>query len=287
MKPKNKEVNIFNMSLLDILCGALGAFCFLMLVLFQYWKPEGTEVTKTKENTAQLEQKLQDMMKQMQNMSNLPPDVAEKLKQMAKDFESLSGEMAKLKAMLQQAQAQGEAYRRDAEQARGEAEAAKKEVTKYKMRNPIAMVMTTSTAAHDVDLYVKDAKMDEANPNKVQGVKWPGDVLYNSSYGPASDLWLMRDVPAGEYKVYYKFLDRRGNPDAARVDGYYLHHSSIIRLPRITLPNDRQVYMVGTIRVGADYGSTFTPAPAYEAGYKEQLQRDRQQQQQQQPAPGK
>ena len=34
MKSRNKEVNIFNMSLLDILCGALGAFCFMMLSLF-------------------------------------------------------------------------------------------------------------------------------------------------------------------------------------------------------------------------------------------------------------
>ena len=34
MKRRNREVNIFNMSLLDILCGALGAFCFMMLALF-------------------------------------------------------------------------------------------------------------------------------------------------------------------------------------------------------------------------------------------------------------
>ena len=34
MRRRNREVNIFNMSLLDILCGALGAFCFMMLALF-------------------------------------------------------------------------------------------------------------------------------------------------------------------------------------------------------------------------------------------------------------
>lgn len=34
MKVRRREVNIFNMSLLDILCGALGAFCFMMLTLF-------------------------------------------------------------------------------------------------------------------------------------------------------------------------------------------------------------------------------------------------------------
>ncbi|MGH7320382.1 MAG: hypothetical protein ACRELA_12260, partial [Candidatus Rokuibacteriota bacterium] len=39
MKPRNREINIFNMSLLDILCGALGVVCFLMLGLFTYHKP--------------------------------------------------------------------------------------------------------------------------------------------------------------------------------------------------------------------------------------------------------
>jgi hypothetical protein len=37
MKSRNREINNFNMSLLDILCGALGAFCFMMLTLFPYY----------------------------------------------------------------------------------------------------------------------------------------------------------------------------------------------------------------------------------------------------------
>ena len=39
MRARNREINIFNMSLLDILCGALGAFCFMMIVLLPYYKP--------------------------------------------------------------------------------------------------------------------------------------------------------------------------------------------------------------------------------------------------------
>ena len=37
MKSRNREVNIFNMSVLDLLTGALGAFCFLTLALFPYY----------------------------------------------------------------------------------------------------------------------------------------------------------------------------------------------------------------------------------------------------------
>jgi hypothetical protein len=41
MKPRNREVNIFNMSVLDLLTGALGAFCFLTLALFpSYYKSQ-------------------------------------------------------------------------------------------------------------------------------------------------------------------------------------------------------------------------------------------------------
>jgi hypothetical protein len=41
VKPRKREVNIFNMSVLDLLTGALGAFCFLTLALFpSYFKTQ-------------------------------------------------------------------------------------------------------------------------------------------------------------------------------------------------------------------------------------------------------
>jgi hypothetical protein len=51
MKRRNREVNIFNMSLLDILCGALGAFCFLMLTLF----PDHIKAKQLQEQIAKME----------------------------------------------------------------------------------------------------------------------------------------------------------------------------------------------------------------------------------------
>jgi hypothetical protein len=52
MKPRNREVNIFNMSVLDLLTGALGAFCFLTLALFpSYYKTHKTS-SAASSNTA-------------------------------------------------------------------------------------------------------------------------------------------------------------------------------------------------------------------------------------------
>lgn len=42
MKPRNCEVNIFNMSMLDVMSGALGAILIIMVVLFPYYNKEGT-----------------------------------------------------------------------------------------------------------------------------------------------------------------------------------------------------------------------------------------------------
>lgn len=40
MKPRNREINIFNLSMLDVISGALGAFLIIMVVLFPYYKKD-------------------------------------------------------------------------------------------------------------------------------------------------------------------------------------------------------------------------------------------------------
>ncbi len=71
MKPRNREVNIFNMSVLDLLTGALGAFCFLTLALFPYYfkaKNASASTSKpnaTPSNAAQLEAQNASLKKQI------------------------------------------------------------------------------------------------------------------------------------------------------------------------------------------------------------------------------
>src|SRR3981081_391326 len=84
MRARRREINIFNMSLLDILCGALGAFCFMMLVLLPYYKPPGSAADLRKQ-----EAQTDDLLKQL-----------EKLREAAKDS-ALAQQMADLVRQLQ------------------------------------------------------------------------------------------------------------------------------------------------------------------------------------------
>src|SRR5215813_1502301 len=87
MRARNREINIFNMSLLDILCGALGAFCFMMITLLPYYShkqqsnapepPKDMVDPKTlQEAMAQIQQlkeayqKLQDYVKSLEGQVN-------------------------------------------------------------------------------------------------------------------------------------------------------------------------------------------------------------------------
>ncbi len=75
MRARRREINIFNMSLLDILCGALGAFCFMMLVALPYYKPPGSE-KNLREAQAETQRLLHDLEKMKDRMSD-PKAVAE------------------------------------------------------------------------------------------------------------------------------------------------------------------------------------------------------------------
>src|SRR6187401_334669 len=99
MKARNREVNIFNMSLLDILCGALGAICFLMISLLPYYRPPGQDMHITQEQQKLLEsvQDMKDLAERLKNitsaedLSKLVKELQEKIAQLENEIKSLQG----------------------------------------------------------------------------------------------------------------------------------------------------------------------------------------------------
>jgi hypothetical protein len=81
VKPRNREVNIFNMSVLDLLTGALGAFCFLTLALFpSYFKVKSASAagkadeTKAAKALKAIHVKLQsELATAKANQNGMPP----------------------------------------------------------------------------------------------------------------------------------------------------------------------------------------------------------------------
>lgn len=79
MRARNREINIFNMSLLDILTGMLGAFLFLMLGLLPYY----AKVSKNKDiDPAEVEQLRNTVQQQKQQIDGLNKQIADLTKQL-------------------------------------------------------------------------------------------------------------------------------------------------------------------------------------------------------------
>ena len=62
MKPRNREINIFSMSALDLFASALGAFILISIALFPYFPKTGY----SPENIAALREALAEAQQQLQ-----------------------------------------------------------------------------------------------------------------------------------------------------------------------------------------------------------------------------
>jgi hypothetical protein len=261
MRAKNREVNIFNMSLLDILCGALGAFCFMMLVLFPYWKPKGSTAEDIERRYQSTMRELEEVKKKLARMPD-SADLQRRIDRIAREYGSQKAEL---------------------EKARREAEQAKEENSELRMRRPMVVTLTWASASHEVDLYVrsrgktvsgKTAPMPE--PTQKQGPFFDGDKFTNSDGGPGTDVWMVRDVPLGsEFEVYYKFLDAKGNPGPASITSADVNHEGgFWNLPPVQIPKPGTVVFAGVIAFSPQGKLTFRPQPEYAAVF-EQLNKHR------------
>jgi hypothetical protein len=217
MKARNREINIFNMSLLDILCGALGAFCFMMLVLFPYYKPNA----------------------QMSDTPGVDP----------KTYEEALKQIRDLKTLLQSCRGDHDSCKSDLKQSNDQ----------LAMKNPIA-VIATFTGPNDLDVYVEDdrttvkgVRCPKADPNVKQGPTFTGDAHFDATAGVASDIWLVRDAPAVEFRVYLKLMKQTAEHQATQARAYILLSlDQPVEVPVVELKRQGEMIRVATISPKAD-----------------------------------
>ena len=70
MRSKNREFNILNMSFLDVICGAMGAFLIVMVILMPYYKKEAQDflqlIGNLKQELEETELELAEVRKELE-----------------------------------------------------------------------------------------------------------------------------------------------------------------------------------------------------------------------------
>jgi hypothetical protein len=221
MKPRNREVNIFNMSLLDILCGALGTFAFMMIVLFPYYSVGKNAVSKAPDVPPGVDPKtFEEAKARIQQLE----DTVKKFQDYAKELEGLVNQ---LKAQNKQLQ--------------DEAKATGSSMNQMQMRNPFVAQLFFFGGPEDVgDISVYDDRVTTDNKrrtpkpdvSKVEPVYWGGDL---SGYSHAGAYYVVRDTPGGNYHLYLKVVKHDSTTGPFVATGAVATDSQFEPVPRFTV----------------------------------------------------
>ena len=295
MRANRREINIFNMSLLDILCGALGAFCFMMLVALPYYKPatNAAEIQKQREKTEQL---MRDIEKLSQNLDKpgAARDLEDLLKQLQAQIQSLQGQVNQLTGENEQLRNQKEQLATQNEQLTtqnkqltdqnqqltAQNQKLAQENRQMRQREPF-LILAQNDLGAELDLYLDDivSKNEKGqrnppfDPTKKRNMPfWPGDT---NAYAPAHGViaWVVRDTPAGsKMHVFVKVPAESVLVRGANVDGIINGQGfNPIQLPMVTLTAERPWILMGTVSCSEPGKVAFTEATAAEreAAWKE------------------
>jgi hypothetical protein len=256
MRTRTREVQIFNMSLIDILCGALGAFCFMTLGALPFYRPPGSAII-LQQNQEQT-QKLLDELDRLRQSAD--PELAKKMEELQRRLEDqikqLEGQVNQYASENEQLQAQNKELTEKNQQ----------QTLSLNARNPFVLFAAANEANQDLTLYLEDdsTKGDKRNPRfdpttaEPQGHFWSGDVDFRfPNRGVA--MWLVRDSPANiHYKLYLRLVNEPAKRQTTSViSGAYGNNYSLT-FPEVTLGSGRYWTRLGTLTTDSEGTGTVT-----------------------------
>jgi cell division protein FtsB len=80
MRRRNREITIFNLSMLDVICGALGAFLFLVAILVPYYRKDlAAQIRRLQETVAELRQEVDETREELETAERRVEELEERL----------------------------------------------------------------------------------------------------------------------------------------------------------------------------------------------------------------
>ena len=286
MRARRREINIFNMSLLDILCGALGAFCFMMLVALPYYIPPGSglELRKAQEETAQLMRDLEKMkerlpdQKSIDEMEALLRRLEAQVKALQGQVNILTAEKEELQRQTTQLTAEKNELTQQNQLLRAKNDELGKENGQLKaqlaQKQPLTFIARADDAAQSIDLVTMTKTQVENSPSSLfQG--WL-DGQFDSFRELPLALLRARGIalaviserpPGAQWKLYIRFTSPAAIQRATVVQCTMFGDFRIdapSKIGRATLEPGRPWALLGTLAIDKNFRPSFQEATAGE-----------------------
>lgn len=232
---KNKEINVFSVSFLDLLSGALAAIIILFIVIPKA-TVEQTEAAQTIERMNVTAEELESLIETARN--SIPQDVYEQiqaqLQQMQELIEQLESQVENLQTQLQQSQSANEQLQQQLEQTTAQLESAQERIRELESQannsrgisdmffglNASLGIVCTWSEDLDVDLWLKNTATNQwcyyQNTSTEFG-NLAEDLTSRSRNEDFYELIFQRTLKPGNYEIWVHLYSKSGT---ANVSGY-------------------------------------------------------------------
>ena len=214
MRRRSREINVFNLSMLDVIAGAMAAFLIVMVILLPYYDKDAIDQQAV---IAELRQTL-----------------------------------AQQQTALQAAQTEAEAARAQAQESAAETarQRQRAESLAQQLARTFLVLYVRWDTFDDVDLHVIDPSGAEFWWNEHKTLPGhPGELSEDAILGPANEVWEIRDAPPGEYRIEVELFAIKDARKPVVVKGRLFHRDGSDAFGEIRLERLKQRARIATIRV--------------------------------------
>ena len=262
MRSRNREINIFNLSMLDVIAGAMGAFLIVMVLLLPYYRKKATEPSIPTETVTELQRELnnaRNQVNQAQTTIRSEAERADRAEQAARDAQA---KLENAQNQLEQAQADARAANeratraeQESQNARSELEARQAQISSLQRelnKTFLLVHIHWPTMGPDIDLHVVDPNGNDFNWQNRTVSGSTGNLSVDSLIGPGNEVFTDSKATPGNYKVYVHFFNVHTTVQETTVFGSIVFKDGTQALPSVELKFGQPKQLMATLNVNAE-----------------------------------
>ena len=287
MRTRSREINIFSLSLMDVISGAMGAFLIIMVILARYYVFD----PNVKQNTDDLrirldaaisglnrirggtEQIFSELIESDTGATTTGLATGDALAQIEALSQGITQDIARVNNQLGVAQAQINDLEEELQEKSAQIKRAEERIAELEQRNPL-VVQAMAACPQDVELFIESDRVGSASGeqgvpfdpryDRVQG--FTGDNGLTFTGGPSAEIRMVGKAIRGTSYKLFVHLQYPPLPDAGcEVWLHVLGWGDFwARAGETTLTPDRPFDFMGTVRVDDDMKFSYSEPTAEE-----------------------
>ncbi len=251
MKRKNREINIFSISALDLFASGMGAFVLIAVIAMPYYlktdRSMAAEIAELRQQIEQLSQQLQASNDRVAQLEQQNQDLQAENQQMQAENQNLQAENQQLQAQLAQSQDQSQSVQ--AMQVQNQQLQERLKSCEEQLEVTFLAIVIKWIKDVDVDLHVVDPRGNEFYFEKKTHTGSAAILSIDAVKGPGIEIWEYSNAIPGVYKVMYNLYKGEVAPT---VKGSLYYRGGSKQFPEHTLRYVGRKVQVATIRVTDD-----------------------------------